>query len=118
MEDHWTNGEPVPPMPDAAILLGDMNNAPGSPVYDEFVGPIGMESGRVQTLDRFVDPWTWLGNEENSGATSHFGELRIDHILITPNLRSCIRSMHIDNDATGSDHKPVWLELGETAKGC
>ncbi|MGI9499346.1 MAG: endonuclease/exonuclease/phosphatase family protein [Geminicoccaceae bacterium] len=115
MADHWTNGEQVPPMPDAAILLGDMNSAPASEVYDEFIGPVGMEGGRVQTLDRFVDPWTWLGNDEDSGATAHFGDHRIDHIWITPNLRDRIRAMHIDSSATGSDHKPVWLELDENA---
>ena len=43
--------------------------------------------------------------------------LRIDHILITNNLRDSIKNVGIDYDARAmekpSDHCPVWLELSE-----
>ena len=43
--------------------------------------------------------------------------LRIDHILITNNLRDSIKKVGIDYDARAmekpSDHCPVWLELSE-----
>jgi endonuclease/exonuclease/phosphatase family metal-dependent hydrolase len=113
IDAHWQNDAPVPPMPRDVILMGDLNSNVETPVYEMFVGPKSMEGGRVQTIDGFVDPWVWLGNEETSGRTSHFSEDRIDHILIGSSLRHRIRAMHIDEKARGSDHLPVWVELGE-----
>lgn len=113
IDEHWSSGDPMPTMPQDALLLGDMNNAPGSKVYEIFVGPPSMEGGRVQSLDGFVDPWVWLGNEENSGRTSHFSTTRIDHTFVSASMRHRIKSMRIDSDAQGSDHLPVWLELSD-----
>ena len=43
--------------------------------------------------------------------------LRIDHILLSENLRNSINAVGIDYDARAmekpSDHCPVWLELNE-----
>lgn len=117
MEDHWTNGEDPPPMPQPAVLLGDMNSEPGSAVYEEFIGPASLEGGRVLTLDRFVDSWTWLGNGEGTGATTHFDNRRIDYIWITPDLRHRLQSVRVDRAAAGSDHRPVWLELSDSRDG-
>ena len=43
--------------------------------------------------------------------------LRIDHILLSENLKSSINLVGIDYDARSmekpSDHCPVWLELNE-----
>lgn len=93
--------------------MGDMNNGVDTPVYDAFVGPRSMEGGRVQTLDGFVDPWVWLGNEEATGKTSHFDVRRIVHILVCAALRHRIRKMYIDETAQGSDHLPDWLEISD-----
>lgn len=111
IDAHWVNDTEMPPMPSEVILLGDFNNGVETPVYDTFVGPKSMEGGRVTTLDHFVDPWVWLGNEENSGRTAHFDARRIDHIFVGATLRHRIKSMNIDETAQGSDHLPVWLEL-------
>ncbi|WP_109315350.1 endonuclease/exonuclease/phosphatase family protein [Pseudovibrio ascidiaceicola] len=111
IDAHWLNDEPQPTMPTDCILLGDMNNGPGTPVYEVFTGPPSEEGGRVQTLDGFVDPWVWLGNEETSGKTAHFDTRRIDHLFVSASLRHRIAGMRVDEDAKGSDHLPVWLEL-------
>ena len=43
--------------------------------------------------------------------------LRIDHIMLSENLKDSINSVGIDHVARGmekpSDHCPVWLELHE-----
>lgn len=114
IDAHWLNDEPMPPMPHDAILMGDMNSGPESPVYEKFVGPKSMEGGRVQSAQGFVDPWVWLGNEENSGKSAHFDTRRIDHCFVSASLRQRIQGMHIDESAQGSDHLPVWLTLDES----
>lgn len=116
IDDHWQNEAPPPPMPRDVILMGDFNSGVDTPVYETFVGPKSMEGGRVQTLDGFVDPWVWLGNEEDSGSTAHFDTRRIDHILVGTSLRHRIKKFHIDESAQGSDHLPVWLELADDNK--
>ncbi len=67
-------------------MMGDLNNGVETPVNDTFVGPKSMEGGRVSTLDGFFDPWTWLGNPEDSGSTAHFDTRRIDHVLVGASL--------------------------------
>ncbi len=94
-------------------MMGDLNNGVETPVYDTFVGPKSMEGGRVSTLDGFIDPWTWLGNPEDSGSTAHFDTRRIDRVLVGASLRHRIKSFKIDETACGSDHLPVWLELAD-----
>jgi endonuclease/exonuclease/phosphatase family metal-dependent hydrolase len=115
IDDHWQNGAPPPPMPRDVILMGDLNSGVETSVYETFVGPKSMEGGRVQTLDGFVDPWVWLGQEEDTGKTAHFDTRRIDHILVGASLRHRIKRFHIDEAARGSDHLPVWLELSDKA---
>ena len=39
------------------------------------------------------------------------GPARIDYMFITLSLARHVRGMRIDNDATGSDHYPVILEI-------
>ncbi len=43
----WTAGEPMPPMPGDAILLGDFNCEPTGPAYELLVGPWDADAGRV-----------------------------------------------------------------------
>ena len=114
MDAHWMNDELPPAMPQAAILLGDMNSAPDTAAYAEMVGPMDMEGRRILTLDRFVDCWTWLGNEENGSTTPHKEDRQIDHIWVTADLHDRVETMYIDYNAKGSDHKPVWMELSES----
>jgi len=58
--------------------------------------------------------WDYLRNRyaRNSG-------LRIDHLLVSPTLRSRLRSAGVDREVRGwektSDHAPVWLELANRA---
>ncbi len=104
----WTEGE-MPPMPAAALLMGDFNFDWSAPEYDRLVGPPTQQFGRLNRLTGFVDAWTVAGHREDDGATNGAG--RIDFCFITSALASRVRSCRIDAHAVGSDHQPVWVDM-------
>lgn len=115
----WQAENP-PPMPTEAVLLGDFNSLPGSPEYDALVGPKdrAFDYGRVDVGHRLVDAWVASGHGESDGITfpaapakGYQRGCRIDYAFTTLGLVPRIKSCWIDNDAQGSDHQPVWLEL-------
>jgi endonuclease/exonuclease/phosphatase family metal-dependent hydrolase len=108
-EAGWTEGE-EPPMPRPAVILGDLNFEPGSPEYSRMVGPLTPKYGRLNNREGLVDAWVAAGNPEDSGRT-HQGHGRIDHCLATADLAVRIVGCRVDQEATGSDHYPVWVDL-------
>lgn len=114
----WSGGEPPPPMPADAVLMGDFNAEPGGPEYDMLAGPRDDSAGRVAYSDRFVDTWVAAGHEENDGVTwlpteEKIGERprRLDYCFVSGRLGRCVRSARVDMRAQGSDHQPYWVEL-------
>ena len=76
----------------------------------------------------FVDSWreiypaessiySWFDYRSRMFDQSPKRGLRIDHILLSENLKNSINAVGIDYDARAmekpSDHSPVWLELNE-----
>lgn len=110
----WTEGG-EPPMPREAVMMGDFNFPPTSPLYARIVGPRSPEYGRMNNRDGFVDAWVVTGHGEHEGVTCDSGTLntgkRIDYCYVSATLRPKIKSARIDNDAAGSDHQPIWTEL-------
>ena len=116
----WTEGG-EPPMPREVALMGDMNITPDSPEYDRIVGPKSPDHGRLNRRDGFVDAWVAAGHAEQDGVTSpakpHSIEpgadtdSRLDYCFVTAALADRVRSVHIDDQADASDHKPVWVDL-------
>lgn len=104
----WTEGE-MPPMPRQAVFMGDFNFTPGSAEYTAMVGPMTTHHGRLLSTDGLVDAWTVAGHEEAAGITCD-GK-RLDYLFLSADLRHRVRSVRIDETATGSDHLPVWMEL-------
>ena len=98
-----------PRMPEAAIIMGDMNFSPLDPEYPLIAGHISKFYGRMVRNDQFVDAWTHLGNDEY--AESFPREGRIDHIFVSPHLAPGLTKAWIDNEALGSDHWPLFAEL-------
>ncbi len=98
-----------PKMPEAAIIMGDMNFSPADPEYPLIAGHISKFYGRMVRNDQFVDAWTHLGNDEY--AESFPREGRIDHIFVSPHLAPALTKAWIDNEALGSDHWPLFAEL-------
>ncbi|WP_395018554.1 endonuclease/exonuclease/phosphatase family protein [Dongia sp.] len=119
----WTGHDPdwqtdnPPPMPEDAILSGDFNLVPGSPEYEALVGPKDRDFGygRVDVGHRLVDAWVATGHGEAEGVTYPpcHGQpgVRIDYSFVTLGLAPRLQKCWIDNDAPGSDHQPVWIEL-------
>lgn len=105
----WTEGG-MPPMPAAAILMGDFNFEPTAPDYARIVGVASAHYGRLNRVDGFVDAWTAAGNREDEGDTLGSGK-RIDHCFVSAMLAPRVRSARIDNAATGSDHWPLWIDI-------
>ncbi len=106
----WLEGE-MPPMPRDAVLMGDFNFTWDGPEYERLVGQLSAQHGRLNNTDGFVDAWVAAGNDESAGRTLHETDRRIDYCFVSASLAPHVRSCRIDNDASGSDHCPVWTEL-------
>lgn len=115
----WQTENP-PPMPADAILTGDFNLVAGSPEYEALVGPKDRDFGygRVDVGHRLVDAWVATGHREDEGITfpaaverGYERGFRIDYSFVTLGLVPRLKACRIDNDAPGSDHQPVWIEL-------
>lgn len=110
----WTDG-PAPPMPRDAVLMGDFNLEPSSPLYDRIVGPLSPQYGRMNAIEGFVDAWVATGHGEGDGVTFPGDHAeppaRIDYCFVSTPLLPRLRACRIDGDAAGSDHQPVWTEL-------
>ena len=105
----WTEGE-MPPMPAAAILLGDFNFDWNAPEYDRIVGPLSPGYGLLNRSTGFVEAWIAAGHREAEGATIPAGR-RIDYCFVSASLADRVTSAWIDVDAVGSDHFPLWVDM-------
>lgn len=103
--------EDAPPMPEATILMGDMNFAPGMPEYDQMIGPKAPGYGRLTHRRGLLDAWVLAGHAENDGATHPKANTRIDHCFVSACLAKAVSEAWIDDQAKGSDHWPVWVRF-------
>ena len=103
----WTDGDAPPPFPDDVVLMGDLNFTPTSEEYAELCdGAVDLEdSWRLLGRDPAL-PSEYSCRSMDDGTTQ-----RIDHIFVSPGLADRITNGWIDQEAIGSDHHPVWLEL-------
>jgi endonuclease/exonuclease/phosphatase family metal-dependent hydrolase len=99
----WVVGD-EPAVPHEAVVMGDMNFLPDSAEYQDYFSP---ESAKPCGL---VDAWAAAGRNEEDGVTKP-DHGRIDYALISPSLSERIAAAWVDQDADGSDHQPLWLEL-------
>jgi len=71
---------------------------------------------RLHPGERVYTFWDYFRN-----AYARDAGLRIDHLLISPNLNDALHSAGVDRDVRGwektSDHAPVWIELQQEAIG-
>ncbi len=95
----WHLGD-EPMMPSSAVIMGDFNFGPDSVEHAAMVR--GANSP-------FVDAWA-LDGASGTGGASKDGQ-RIDHAWVTADLAPHVRYMWVDDEAAGSDHQPVWLDL-------
>ena len=105
--DDWSNRRQLPELPASAIVCGDFNASPSTDEYRHLLD-----------LTDLVDCWSVADpkNQNSSSlrkATSQDIQVsgKIDHILVTADMVDNIGQVGIDDDAAGSDHKPVWTIL-------
>lgn len=107
----WLEDRVTPPMPEAFVLLGDLNLSPNDHEYGYLFRPNRNECD-------LMDCWALAGHEINEGvtyrATDHANAEsgdRVDFAFVDTMLQSRMRDAWIDEAAQGSDHQPYWIEL-------
>jgi endonuclease/exonuclease/phosphatase family metal-dependent hydrolase len=113
-------GLPEPPCPEAFIVMGDFNMLADSPEYRAIAGDPDHDFGMPLTADLAVDAArrlgaagadlvTWVDPDRPDDASRH---KRIDYLFTSASLAGHLKRLWVDRQAVGSDHLPVWLELG------
>ena len=111
-------GLPDLPYPEAFIVMGDFNMLPGSPEYVELAGRPDHEFGMPLTADLAVDVAERLGvadlvtrvDPDRPDDKRH--HKCIDYIFTSASLAKSLQRLWSDREAVGSDHLPLWAELG------
>ena len=112
--DDWM-ALPEPTQPQRAIVMGDMNFLPGGVEYTALLGDVSEMHGRTIRAHGLADAWVLAGHEEAAGDTipkPGRGPRRIDHCFVTCDLAGAVGAMWIGTEAQGSDHQPIFAELG------
>ncbi len=111
---YWEQNPPLPQPPRNSIFMGDFNLEPDSEEYTSLTGPVSVHGGRMTNPELLQDAWVGAGHGETEGVSSdvHGRPAKLDYIFISPALAGSIKDCRIDDNATGSDHQPIWLELG------
>ncbi len=108
-------GFPEPPRPEAFVLMGDFNMDRFSPEYALMVGEQD-DSSRAAGSDP-IDVYS-LGEGLPDGMVSWVDDAKpetnrlIDFAFVEKSLAGRVGKVWIDGEAKGSDHLPVWFELG------
>ena len=110
-ERDWCVGNPEPPMPEAAIVLGDFNMEPDSVEYQMLCGAAD-DTGATLLTDAWAlhNPgrkvMSWHSNPSKRGPKEY---ALLDYCLVSKELRAS--ASWIDETAAGSDHQPLWVEF-------
>lgn len=108
-------------VPDDYVVMGDCNMLPDSPAYLAMTGEPDYYYGPVMTSDRLVDTWRLVDRDIHDGvtwwdeATGFDDGTRLDYVFVTPGLAHRVVAAGIDDEAAGSDHQPVWIDLTTSA---
>ena len=109
---------PEPPLTEDFVMMGDFNMVPESPEYIEMAGRLDRYYPRAAREGYAFDALAHLGiaGEDAYTWAKPPGEgtvrMHLDHCFTSPGLVPRLRSAHIDHGAAGSDHFPVWVEIG------
>ncbi|NOX30005.1 MAG: hydrolase [Actinobacteria bacterium] len=116
---HWTDVGAQPPMPARAMLMGDFNLTPLDAEYELLVGAYDVGHGRLARLDLLVDAWKVAGvgpHDQPTCVEAPRGDrperhVRLDYLLVTPDLAQALSTVTIDTNAQGSDHQPIFATI-------
>ncbi len=112
-ERDWSSGTPQPPMPENAVVLGDFNMGPDSPEFKIMsTALIGDDMPLLTDIWAKNNPGkrvlTW---HPNPGRPGNEKSARLDYCFLTAALVARAKSSWVDQEASSSDHQPVWVEL-------
>ncbi len=102
-------GFPEPPHPEHAVLMGDFNFPPDSPEYTLLCGtpePDGFVDIAATGNGTSAPDHTWFDPEGKKLSS------RIDYCFATASLAGKCGKARVDQPACGSDHCPLWFEIG------
>ncbi|MBX3529373.1 MAG: endonuclease/exonuclease/phosphatase family protein [Rhizobiaceae bacterium] len=114
-------GFPEPPHPEAYVLMGDFNMLAGTQEYEVLCGRVDHEFGQPVTMEYAIDAARRLGADAGDDNKTWLDPKqpenrarwkRIDYVFVSPLLAGRLKSVRVDRAAVGSDHQPVWVELG------
>ncbi|WP_421856427.1 endonuclease/exonuclease/phosphatase family protein [Oricola sp.] len=95
-------GFPELPVTEDLLLLGDFNFEPDLSEYRAMLS----EGGHLVDVTAADSGWSWTLPEDRSQIK------RLDYGFANPELAERVTNVRIDQDAEGSDHMPVWIEIG------
>ena len=109
----WESGVDDQQVSNLAVMMGDFNFQPDSREYDRIIGPISGYGGHISNPVGLVDAWCECGNDkmDSSTAVVDSAPARLDYCFVSAQIRDRIKSCRVDTTATGSDHRPVWIEI-------
>lgn len=112
-ERDWCVGNPEPPMPASAVVLGDFNMEPDSAEYHSLCNRTD-DTGKHLLSDTWAlhnpgrEVMSWHSNPSKAGPAEC---ALLDYCLVTEALKQHITTSWIDEVAAGSDHQPLWAEF-------
>lgn len=86
-------------LPKPRVVVGDLNCAPASPYFGDFLTATGLRDSRRG--------WGWQASWH---ATRPLIRIPIDHCLVEPGMQVMSREVGPD---VGSDHFPIWAQVGK-----
>lgn len=109
--DLWQCDDPAPPMPASVIVAGDLNAEPQSEELRLLTGDGADGFGLVDGWQRAApagDGGITFFRDDHQGADH---DMRIDYVLLSPDLAALLTDVRIDGVTPASDHQPVWATL-------
>ncbi|MDI7863101.1 endonuclease/exonuclease/phosphatase family protein [Rhizobiaceae bacterium n13] len=105
-----------PPLPDEFLIMGDFNMQPESPEYIEMTGRADAYYGRAARFEHPIDALDRCGGRDGESYSwmdprDHARRMHLDYCFISAGLAPRLKDVRIDNDALGSDHFPLWVEI-------
>ena len=110
-------GFPDPPLPEDFVMMGDFNMEPESAEYIAMVGRRDRYYGRILRTNQPVDAlerlhgltpesYTWAKPPGDGPMKMH-----LDYCFVNSGLVPRLKGAWVDNEAMGSDHFPLWVEV-------
>ncbi|KQV73032.1 endonuclease/exonuclease/phosphatase family protein [Rhizobium sp. Root1220] len=107
-----------PPLPEDYVVMGDFNMTPESPEYCRFAGSKDGFYGRTTRIGTPVDALAALkayepGSYSWMDPKDHGKRMHLDYCFVSGGLEGRLKSADIDTNSIGSDHFPLWVEIGD-----